>query len=287
MATECQEMTPSGYNRDNKRPVTSSATATTSDKIQESGTSGGGGGGRGGEEEEEEALATEGILIQTISNDSGNSTHQTKQINVPPNMNTANTDVRQKDSTSSAREIIGNPPKEQQKVMLDKRRATSDGLPGLTKSWDTREIDAILARKMSSTDLNSARPKKKISAIGTVVEEPASWRTIGESEALRRTKCRRVYAKLGQHKDLALFYRAGKFFAMTAWCSHMGGPLYEGDIEDYKGSAHVMCPWHAYMFDLSTGNCDIGLKQDVFPVRVEGGQVQVEYTCDLALYPFL
>lgn len=49
--------------------------------------------------------------------------------------------------------------------------------------------------------------------------------------------------------------------SFTLTCSKLsGGPLFEGDIEDYKGSYHVMCPWHAYMFDLSTGRSDIGLR---------------------------
>ncbi|CAL1538253.1 unnamed protein product [Lymnaea stagnalis] len=149
------------------------------------------------------------------------------------------------------------------------------------------EIDAILARKMSSLDLNSgARLKKKLSIIAAVEEAP-SWRDVGECVELRRAKCRRLYSKLGKHKDLALFYVEGEFYAMEAWCSHMGGPLYEGDIEDYKGSCHVMCPWHAYMFELSSGTSDIGLRQQVFPVRVEDGHVLVEYTTPLALYPFL
>ena len=39
----------------------------------------------------------------------------------------------------------------------------------------------------------------------------------------------------------------------------VGGPLFDGDIEDYKGSPHVMCPWHGYMFDVKTGANEIGL----------------------------
>ena len=38
-----------------------------------------------------------------------------------------------------------------------------------------------------------------------------------------------------------------------------GGPLSKGDIEDYKGKSHVMCPWHGYMFDLETGKNEIGI----------------------------
>ncbi|KAJ8311609.1 hypothetical protein KUTeg_010964, partial [Tegillarca granosa] len=104
------------------------------------------------------------------------------------------------------------------------------------------------------------------------------WQLVGEFSTLNRKKCRHLYAKAGKRKDLALFYDESKFYAMEAWCSHMGpvflvkfvyhlipcifsgGPLYLGDIEDYKGSCHVMCPWHSYMFDLATGKNEIGLR---------------------------
>ena len=46
-----------------------------------------------------------------------------------------------------------------------------------------------------------------------------------------------------------------------AFSSSPGGPLHEGDIEDYKGKKCVQCPWHGYMFDVETGiNPDIGLR---------------------------
>ncbi|BFZ26001.1 hypothetical protein BsWGS_29040 [Bradybaena similaris] len=155
------------------------------------------------------------------------------------------------------------------------------------KTAGTDEIDVILARKISSMDLRSVgRSKSKLSLASVAPEEP-TWRDVGEFEELRRTRCRRLYSRLGPSKDLALFYRKGKFFAMEAWCSHMGGPLFEGDIEDHKGVCHVMCPWHAFMFDLSTGESDIGLKQQVYPVKCENGHVFVEYVSQLALYPYL
>ena len=45
----------------------------------------------------------------------------------------------------------------------------------------------------------------------------------------------------------------------NASCMFTGGPLYEGDIEDYKGSPHIMCPWHGYMFSLENGRSEIGI----------------------------
>ena len=39
-----------------------------------------------------------------------------------------------------------------------------------------------------------------------------------------------------------------------------GGPLFHGDIEDYDGRPHIICPWHGYMFDIKTGQNEIGLQ---------------------------
>ena len=35
--------------------------------------------------------------------------------------------------------------------------------------------------------------------------------------------------------------------------SYTGGPLFEGDIEDYNGSKCVRCPWHDYRYNVKTG----------------------------------
>ena len=47
---------------------------------------------------------------------------------------------------------------------------------------------------------------------------------------------------------------------MAAVCFVLaGGPLFQGDIEDYKNCAHIRCPWHGYMFELENGKNEIGL----------------------------
>jgi nitrite reductase (NADH) small subunit len=43
--------------------------------------------------------------------------------------------------------------------------------------------------------------------------------------------------------------RSGRVFASQAWCPHKRGPLADGLIGDGK----VICPLHAYRFDLETG----------------------------------
>ena len=57
-------------------------------------------------------------------------------------------------------------------------------------------------------------------------------------------------------------------------CPHRGGPLGEGSIEAGK----IVCPWHAWEFDLTTGvsSEDPAAKVSVYPVHIEGENVLVE-----------
>ena len=51
-------------------------------------------------------------------------------------------------------------------------------------------------------------------------------------------------------REIALFNCDGQYFAVDNECTHVGGPLCEGEVE---GST-VICPWHGAEFDLKTGN---------------------------------
>ena len=37
-------------------------------------------------------------------------------------------------------------------------------------------------------------------------------------------------------------------------CADHGGPLLTGDIEDIEGHSCIICPWHRYIIELSTGD---------------------------------
>lgn len=50
--------------------------------------------------------------------------------------------------------------------------------------------------------------------------------------------------------DIAVFRaRDGRLYATQAGCPHRGGPLADGLV----GDGSVICPLHAYRFDLSSG----------------------------------
>lgn len=48
------------------------------------------------------------------------------------------------------------------------------------------------------------------------------WQDIGPYKALKQKTCQRVYATSGRSDDIALFFNNGRFYAMEAWCTHMG-----------------------------------------------------------------
>ncbi|TAM92755.1 MAG: iron-sulfur protein [Jatrophihabitans sp.] len=66
----------------------------------------------------------------------------------------------------------------------------------------------------------------------------------------------------------------GGLSAISATCSHMGGPLDEGTFAD----GCVTCPWHGSTFRLSDGGIERGpacVEQPVFDTRVQDGQIEV------------
>ena len=76
-----------------------------------------------------------------------------------------------------------------------------------------------------------------------------------------------------QGKTLALFNVDGAYHAVDNLCPHRGGPLGEGDLEGRL----VLCPWHAWRWDVTTGaNANNpAVRIACYPVAVEGVDVFV------------
>jgi len=83
-----------------------------------------------------------------------------------------------------------------------------------------------------------------------------------------------LLVEAGPHAVAVYNAGGGRFHAVSALCPHEDGPLADGWLE---GDA-VVCPWHGYDFDLSTGVCRVAddLAISVFPVRLADGMVEVD-----------
>ena len=76
-------------------------------------------------------------------------------------------------------------------------------------------------------------------------------------------------------RQIALFNVAGTFYAINNTCTHVGGPLGEGEL---TGDT-VKCPWHGAHFNVKTGAVTgPPARADVrsFPVKLDGNDVLVE-----------
>ena len=78
----------------------------------------------------------------------------------------------------------------------------------------------------------------------------------------------RVYSVNGE--NIAVFRtRSGALYATQAACPHRGGPLADGLV----GGTTLICPLHAWKFDLTTGASlfgDCGIR--TFPVHVDDAE---------------
>lgn len=67
------------------------------------------------------------------------------------------------------------------------------------------------------------------------------------------------------------------YYAMEQECPHAGGPMSDAQVDIEDSSYVASCPWHAYDFDLDTGSSSYGVKACVFPVRVQGDFLELEF----------
>jgi len=76
--------------------------------------------------------------------------------------------------------------------------------------------------------------------------------------------------------SVLVMLRGGTIHAISDVCSHMGGPLHEGEVGGGPGGGCVTCPWHASAFSLDDGGVVHGpatAPQPAYDVRLEGDRL--------------
>jgi len=97
------------------------------------------------------------------------------------------------------------------------------------------------------------------------------WADVARTGEIEEGGCRVVVV---DDAPIAVFHIGGDYYAIADLCTHDGGELASGEVENDE----VICPRHGARFCIRTGEVrappayeDV----DTFPVRVEGGMVQV------------
>lgn len=104
---------------------------------------------------------------------------------------------------------------------------------------------------------------------------PAGWQHLGPLAALPEGKPHSVRVS-GQ--DLVAVRRGSNVSVLSNVCSHLSGPLSDGQLTSYKGEVCISCPWHGSEFSLSTGKVVHGpatAPAPLFEVLVTDGMVEV------------
>ena len=99
----------------------------------------------------------------------------------------------------------------------------------------------------------------------------------------------RAFVQIGG-VEVAVFRIDGDLHAMANYCVHQGGPLCEGELRGSYGvgddgwewtydpvERNVVCPWHGWKFDVTTGRNvnDERYAAPTYDVEVEDGEVFV------------
>lgn len=74
--------------------------------------------------------------------------------------------------------------------------------------------------------------------------------------------------------QIALVRQGEKIYALQNSCSHLGGPLAEGEVEGET----IRCPWHGSCFALKDGSIQEGpatFPQPTYEVRIRDGQIEL------------
>ena len=82
------------------------------------------------------------------------------------------------------------------------------------------------------------------------------------------------HVELEDGKQICLANVDGTFYAIGGECTHMGGPLGEGELD----GTTITCPWHSAEFDVTTGRVlgePAEEDEPAYEVRIEGEDVQV------------
>lgn len=76
-------------------------------------------------------------------------------------------------------------------------------------------------------------------------------------------------------RTIAVFNVSGQLYALDNVCTHRGGPLGEGFVD--QNNLTVQCPWHGWVYSLASGASALNsmAKVEKFEVKFEGEEIKL------------
>ena len=98
------------------------------------------------------------------------------------------------------------------------------------------------------------------------------WQRVAKLSDIPADTCKTVQCA---GPTFGLFNVKGKIFALDSSCPHRGAPLGDGSLDGHE----VICPWHAWTFDVRTGECKTtpDIRQKTYPVKIEKDDILVDF----------
>ena len=109
---------------------------------------------------------------------------------------------------------------------------------------------------------------------------PSGWQDLGPLEDLPEAAPAK---RTVEGVDLLVVRRGQHVDVLANKCSHLSGPLSDGEFTVESGQGCIVCPWHGSTFRLSDGAAVHGpatSPQNRFEARVTNGRVQVRLSGD-------
>ncbi|CAL8344501.1 unnamed protein product [Lota lota] len=114
-------------------------------------------------------------------------------------------------------------------------------------------FESISSSPHSYSPTSSSSPSAPLAAssLPPASLSPAPPHYIGKREDVIQARC--VTKLVNGCRDILVLYHQGELHAMDMRCYHAGGPLQNGDIEEFNGRSCIVCPWHKYKITLAEG----------------------------------
>ena len=106
-------------------------------------------------------------------------------------------------------------------------------------------------------------------------QEPQEWTPVADEAELQPG---RPIMKEAGDATILLYRSSERIYAIGSRCSHAGGPLQDGKIDD--AALCIECPWHGSVFRLDDGipvHGPASVPQAAYDVRTTGGRIEVRH----------